>query len=124
MSPRPDFVFSYWAFVWYLLYIGGVVTANPKLALILALTANIFQLVIFVRDPIRILLFLFFQFFIKILPLYTLRHLPIGGPGPTMVVFLLYMAWLALNNIDVYTVYTTEMKTPLSDLLLRYFSKS
>jgi len=123
MSPRPDFVFSYWAFVWYLLYIGGVVTANPKLALILALTANVFQLFL-MRDPIRILLFLFFQFFIKILPLYTLRHLPIGGPGPTMVVFLIYMAWLSLNNIDVYTVYTTERKTPLSDWLLRYFSKS
>lgn len=123
MSPRPDFVFSYWAFVWYLLYIGGVVTANPKLALILALTANVFQLFL-MRDPKRILLFLIFQFFIKILPLYTLRHLPIGGPGPTMVVFLIYMAWLSLNNIDVYTVYTTERKNPLSEWLLRYFSKS
>jgi len=44
MQSRFDFVFSYWIFVWSLLYNNKLVSYNPKFALIIALIANIIKL--------------------------------------------------------------------------------
>ena len=38
---RADLVFSYWIFVWYLLYIFKVTSYNPKLYLLLGLIENL-----------------------------------------------------------------------------------
>lgn len=116
MMARFDLVFSYWVFAWYLLYMAGVVTANPKFALLMALGVNILQL-LFMTDPVKMLIFVGINMFIKVLPLYTLRHLPVGNPGPTVVVFLLFLTWFALNQ-------GSHDMTPLSTFLLRHFPKS
>jgi hypothetical protein len=43
-SQRFDFVFSYWIFIWYLLYMLKIVIYNPKWALMIALIENTFAL--------------------------------------------------------------------------------
>ena len=37
---RFDLLFSYWIFIWYLLYIFEIIDASPKLALIVGLIEN------------------------------------------------------------------------------------
>ena len=42
---RPDLVFSYWIYVWYVLYVFKLIQYSPKLALILGLIDNIFMFI-------------------------------------------------------------------------------
>ena len=37
---RPDLIFSYWIYLWYILYIFKVLKYNPKLAIIFGMIKN------------------------------------------------------------------------------------
>ena len=106
MQSRFDFVFSYWVFVWFLLYHFKIVSYNPKFALVIALFANIiklFTMIYYNNSLIYIVLFVFIQLCIKIYPLWTLRNMPIGIPEiiSTMIVFIIFNIWLAFNNESI-----------------------
>ena len=47
-SDRFDFIFSYWIFIWYILYELKIVSYNPKGALVFALVENLilFQIIL------------------------------------------------------------------------------
>ena len=110
---RFDLLFSYWIFIWYLLYILEIVDASPKLALIIGLVENAMLLfsMIFVKpaEIHIILIFLFINFWIKVVPFYTLYEEPIDYEEQgqnTLIVFSLYIAWLVIlgrNVLDVQT---------------------
>lgn len=105
-SQRFDFVFSYWLFVWYLLYMLKIVSYNPKWALMIALIENIFvvTLMIFYKNSfINIFLFCFINIFIKILPLWSLRKTKyeINGIYSLIILFCIYLLWLKINNFDI-----------------------
>ena len=46
VALRGDLVFSYWIYVWYLLYIFKLIKYSPKLPLILGLIDNVINDVI------------------------------------------------------------------------------
>lgn len=103
MQSRFDFVFSYWIFVWSLLYNNKLVSYNPKFALFIALFANIiklFTMIYYKNSLIYIVLFILIQLCIKIYPLWTLRNTSIGIPEilSSIVVFIIFNFWLWLNN--------------------------
>uniref|UniRef100_A0A6C0DFA1 Uncharacterized protein n=1 Tax=viral metagenome TaxID=1070528 RepID=A0A6C0DFA1_9ZZZZ len=103
MQSRFDFVFSYWIFVWSLLYNNKLVSYNPKFALIIALIANIiklFTMIYYKNSLIYIVLFILVQLCIKIYPLWTLRNTSIGITEilSSFVVFIIFNFWLWLNN--------------------------
>ena len=77
MNPRFDLVFSYWIFVWYLLYIFKVTSYNPKLYLLLGLIENLaylFLMIYYKNSLLYISLFIFINVFIKVIPFMSLQN--------------------------------------------------
>lgn len=106
MNNRIDFVFSYWIFIWYIFYIIGIVKYNPKWGLTIALIENIFALclmIVYKNSIINIFLFCFINFFIKILPLWTLRKskYDMNDIYSLIILFLIYLVWIKINNFDL-----------------------
>jgi len=99
---RVDFILSYWIFVWWILYMLGIIKNNPKLFLIIALITNI--IVFFVKFKNKyhnIFLFLIVVFIIKIIPLYTLRNIDINFNQDFPIIIytcLLYLFWIYIND--------------------------
>jgi hypothetical protein len=150
---RPDLLFSYWIFLWFLIYYftdrksqGFLSTwisenMNPIYLLYIAFLENIFTfLFILVINPnIRIIIqYLFMMLAIKVLPIYLLWGSPIKNKirtvGFSIGSFLLYLFYLYLNNTDFIEVYkrtfTSVMKnrgdTPIFYIMHRiqdYFSR-
>ena len=119
---RFDLLFSYWIFVWYLLYILEIVKASPKLALILGLIENLTLLyfMVFIQSqPFKIVfIFIIINICIKIIPLYTLSNEKINikkDVKNTSFVFILFIIWLLLLNRNVKKV---------RENLLQLFSKN
>jgi hypothetical protein len=109
MIIRPDFIFSYWIFIWFILYFTRIITINPKLWLILGLTIEIivvcFMLLHF--DFYYIFRFIFINFWIKVLPIYFIWNTKIRTIDVvySFILFVIYLAWLYLNNQTIYTIY-------------------
>jgi len=100
---RADLVFSYWIYVWYLLYVFRLTIYSPKFALILGFIDNIIMLVLmFLYGTSRrtIIYFIIINTLIKVLPLYYLRNDKIlmkdiyftGG------LFIIFVLWLHINS--------------------------
>ena len=105
---RPDFIFSYWIFVWSILYFTHMVTVSPKLWLIVALFENIISIFFMFKSNIYyIFRFIFINLFIKVVPLYLLWNEPIRNVDIVYsgIVFIVYNIWLFINGETVYTIY-------------------
>jgi hypothetical protein len=119
---RFDLLFSYWIFVWYLLYIFEIIDASPKLALIIGIIENcmLFYSMVFIQSQSfkNIFIFVIINVCIKVIPLYTLSNEKINikkDVKNTTFVFILYVIWLLLLKHDI--------KMVRKDLL-QLFSKS
>lgn len=106
MSTRIDYVFSYWIFVWFILYKLNIIKYNPKIFLILASIENfiILYMMIYYKNDIKyILTFIFINIFIKVIPLIILWNTPndIHDFYAGIIIFLMYIGWLYLSNINL-----------------------
>jgi len=106
MIERFDFVLSYWIFAWYLLYELRLTKYNPKIALILAAIENLFLLlamIYFSNSLLHIALFCIVNFFIKIVPLYTLVDSPYRWKDfyAFVVLSIIYLFWLLINRVNM-----------------------
>ena len=106
MIKRFDFVFSYWVFVWYILYEMNLVKYNPKPALIIGLIENIGKLGLMFyhsNSMNNILLFCIINLFIKVIPLWRLRQTEYTMNDILIIpiLFIIYIIWLLINNIDL-----------------------
>jgi hypothetical protein len=105
---RPDFIFSYWIFAWYLLYyFTPFPVYNPKFAIILGLIENaivVFLMFYYKTNPRLILLFVIMVFLLKIIPLYTILNLKIERKDvlATFGLFGVYLLWTFLNKKTIY----------------------
>jgi len=102
-SIRTDLVFSYWIYVWYLLYIYKFIMYSPKFALLLGLIDNIvmlFLMINFGTSKKTIFYFILINTIIKIVPLYYLRHQKIlmKDIGFTFFLFIIFIFWLHINK--------------------------
>jgi hypothetical protein len=105
---RPDFIFSYWIFVWSILYFTHMVTISPKLWLIVALIENIISIFFMFKSNIYyIFRFIFINLFIKVVPLYLLWNEPIRNVDIVYsgIVCIVYNIWLFINGETAYTIY-------------------
>lgn len=101
-------LFSYWIFVWYLLYLVGL-PYNPKFALTVALLSNVIQLctLIYYKNKwVNIVLFCTVTLFIKVVPLWTLRHTPYTKQQilATLILFMIYASYLAINGKNAISI--------------------
>ena len=100
---RTDLIFSYWLFVWYLLYIFNYTTYNPIFALMLGLIDNIIMLILMLyynTSKRTIIIFILVNTLIKVVPLYYLRKVVVKWKDIffTCVLFLIFILWLHLNK--------------------------
>jgi hypothetical protein len=102
---RMDFVFSYWIYIWYLLYIFTPLNIqySPKFVLILGLFDNIIMLIIMLlygTDKKTIFYFIIINIIIKVVPLYYLRNEKIRLIDIyfTFLLFIVFILWLHINK--------------------------
>jgi len=142
---RPDFLFSYWCFTWFIIYyfidhstkspIGQYIKANfnPKLALILAFIENFttFLYMIYLKaNIVNLLRYLVMMLVIKIYPIYLIWSEPIRWSHDIVVLiilFAIYNGWLYMNNTNLWKVYKKtftsvhegKTETPLFHLMAK-----
>jgi hypothetical protein len=119
---RFDFVFSYWIFTWYVLYICHIVQYNPKIGLMIGLFVNMISLVLmffYHNDVFNIIWFIFINIFIKILPLYSLRYIPIRRNDLYVlcILFIVYLCWIWYNQVTFDFLRKIKENKPFSPLL-------
>lgn len=100
---RPDLIFSYWIYLWYVLYFFKIVSYSPKFALILGLIDNIIMLLLMIHygtNKKTILLFIIINTIIKIVPLYYLRYQKIRLTDIyfTILLFAIFVIWIDINK--------------------------
>jgi len=115
---RIDFIFSYWLFLWYLLYLFRIVNYNPKFAILCGFIENISILsLMFYYGTKKKLILLFFIMFIllKIIPLYSIWNTKITAKDITATTFLfiIYLVWMSFNNKK-----PSDFKNQTLDLIL------
>ena len=133
MIPRFDFVFSYWIFIWYVLYQYKIVDYNPKFALFIALIHNLIRLIIMIyfnNSMIHLLLFIVIQLCIKVYPLWSLRNVSSSSRDIYAMIglFIIYNLWLWLNNENIVHLHKTtyqsirenKISTPIIYLVDKY----
>lgn len=103
--PRFDYVFSYWIFVWYVLYMTNITSYNPKPALYFAIGFISIQLIIFLYKHIplqHIAFFMLINMFLKLIPFYTIYYTEYVWQDVKVFIgmFIMYMVWLWINNVD------------------------
>ncbi len=97
---RADLIFSYWIFVWWILYELNLTTVNPKFVIILGIIHNFILLLIKIYEKSdSILPFIIINFFIKIIPIISLLNTTIQYNDIiiTVYLFLVYLVWLIIN---------------------------
>lgn len=100
---RADLVFSYWIYLWYILYAFKITNFSPKIPLILGLIDNIIMLLLMLvygTSRETIFYFIIINTLIKVVPLYYLRNEPLKLRDIyfTCFLFILFVGWLHLNK--------------------------
>jgi hypothetical protein len=127
---RPDLVFSYWIYIWFLLYLFKIINFSPKFPLIIGLIDNIIMLImmfLYGTNYITILYFIVINTLIKIIPLYYLwrEHIKLKDIYFTVILAFVFILWLHINkksligNIKVIhdSLLYSENKTPFISLM-------
>ena len=104
---RVDLVFSYWIYLWYLLYEFKITNFSPKFPLILGLIDNVIMLILMLMygtSKRTIFYFIIINTLIKIVPLYYLRNKTIQTKdiGFTIFLFAVFFIWLHLNKQSLF----------------------
>jgi hypothetical protein len=100
---RADLVFSYWIYVWYILYMFKFTNYSPKFALFFGIIDNIillFLMIFFGSNKRTIFYFILINSLIKVLPYYTLRKeiIKMTDIYFTCVLLLIFIVWLHINK--------------------------
>ena len=104
---RPDLIFSYWIYVWYILYLFKVVHLNPKFAILCGMVENmciLSAMLLYHTKKILVVLFLVMFFILKLFPLYTIWSAKIKWKEDitnTLVLLFIYLIWIRLNRITL-----------------------
>jgi len=116
---RPDLIFSYWIYVWYILYIFKVLKYNPKLVIICGIIENLIMFIlmcIYNTKKILVVLFIIMFILLKLIPLYTIWNDKIQFNDDiknTSLLFIIYLLWIHLNQLTI-----TDALTNAKNLIL------
>lgn len=120
---RIDWLFSYWVYLWFLIFYFTInvrnstaaffiqKNLNPILALYFALFENIitFLYIIYVNPEIVIIVkFLLMILVVKVLPIYLISDKKINFSNDIytlMIIFGIYNIWLWVNDTNIYEIY-------------------
>ena len=96
---RADLIVTYWIIFWYVFYVTGYLSQNPAPALWVALIGNLllFFPMIYYRVKTKTLLYyVVIVLFSKVIPLWTLKGIPIVKKDimATVGLFVMFLGWL------------------------------
>jgi hypothetical protein len=133
---RADLVFSYWIYLWYILYAFKITDFSPKFPLIIGLIDNIIMLalmLVYGTSKETIFYFIIINTLIKVVPLYYLRNEAIKMKDIyfTVSLFIVFIFWLHINhqsligNIKIIhdSLLYGENKTPFMSILYKLKNK-
>jgi hypothetical protein len=113
-------IFSYWIFLWFVLYYFKLTKYNPLLILIVGYIITLGELLYLITmgaNKYNIIKFITINSILKIIPILliyntktTYKDLMIG-----LYIFLLYLLIMAVMQIDPYKFYKTMLDTYLYD---------
>ena len=97
-----DLVFSYWIFIWYILYVFKFTSYSPKFSLIIGLLENIVMFIMMLTYGTSyktIIYFIIINTLIKVIPLYYLRNNSIKMKDIyfSILLFIIFIIWLHIN---------------------------
>jgi len=100
---RADLVFSYWIYLWFIMYVFKLTTYSPKFVIMLALIENVIMLLLmclYGTSRETIFYFILINTLIKVMPYYYLRNKPIkiNDIYATFVLFIIFNIWLHINQ--------------------------
>lgn len=121
-----SYIFSYWLFIWYLLFIFDITKYNPKLILQFALLHNIIVLIYQMLMNENICangIFICGMIYLKVIPLYTIKDTKVNcyDLRVSVLVYLLFLGWLKIRNKELFEfqlnlmrefVHTPERNSP------------
>jgi len=102
-----SFTFSYWSFVWFILFILKIIPYSPKLIFIIEII--IISLMFFIpMNAYKMIKFFTINVFIKGIPLWIIRKTKITKKDVlfSILVFICYLLWLYANNTSITNIYT------------------
>ena len=118
-----DLLFSYWLFLWFLLYYFHIISYSPKWMFILAMIyiSIIIIIMIYKRlSSIKIFIFFILAIIFKVIPFYLIRNDSIKFKDIIfgILLFLIYFIWVYYRKgkhkfIKIYTVDVFQFKTPI-----------
>jgi hypothetical protein len=100
---RADLVFSYWIYLWFVLYELKFIEYSPKFPLILGVIDNLIMLIMMLlygTSRRTIFYFIVINTLIKLMPLYYLRNesIKLNDIFFTCGLFIVFVFWLHLNK--------------------------
>jgi hypothetical protein len=102
MLIRPDFILSYWVFMWYVAYMLRLTLASPKLLFIIGVLENLWTMCIIWGHATTENFIYFIVVFLltKVIPLATIWNIPIRKEDVVWSVLLVavYGVWVWLNG--------------------------
>lgn len=107
----PDFIFSDWIFVWFIIYyifqrkLGD--DYNPYYALWAGLALSLILMFVTIKDPLFLFYYFIMLFSIKIIPIYLTRNTTYSHKKLIvfLTVFLLYNMYLTIRQTNIFRVY-------------------
>lgn len=101
------FVFSYWIFIWYVLYMSNVINYNPKFAIIIGIIENISILLFMFYFNTKfktIVLFVIIVCLTKLIPIYTIWNtkILIKDIISTFIILTIYCIFMIINDKTIY----------------------
>ena len=127
---RSDYIFSYWIFLWFILYLLKLVPYNPKLIIILGIIEILFTLIyLIVKNASlrKITKFIIINIIIKFIPLLLIYKDPLRKKDiyATVILVLIYLIWMYINDVNVIKVYQKLINSYLENnsSSRTYFSK-
>lgn len=104
---RPDYIFSFWIFIWYLLFIAKIVSVNPFYLLCFALLVNCIDIIIRLSmnySTKGIVSYIIITFLMKVLPILHLYNTydSYNFDVSFIYIFIIHIFWLWMNDMIKY----------------------
>lgn len=99
---RPDFILSYWVFMWYVAYMLRLTPASPKLLLQIGVIENIWTMwyIWGYATTENFIYFIVVFILTKIIPVATIWNVPITKRDVvwSVVLLVVYSLWIYINR--------------------------
>jgi hypothetical protein len=133
MGSRFDYVFSYWIFVWFLIFACGFPSYNPFFVLLIGLVDNLIglgMLIYYQYALFDIVCSIIINFFIKVIPIlwmimYKKATVHWQDIFFTFGLYCVFLGWLMVNGVPLLSQFHVSKKkkhldTPLIHLIRKH----